>query len=165
MTLDGLLGTKLDPNDPGIQTSIEYSLVEAEQIKAPFMIGEFGFSNKSKAYKQTLSNILDFADHYMFHTAQWVWKEASQGSWGFWDYNESEKKYIFREKAARDTARVSIKYVRHIGRFNHNNLTKKLTIKMSEVTGNGQHKVIWPIKYGYTPTPEVLCGGKRVFHK
>jgi endoglycosylceramidase len=166
MTLDGLLGTKLDPLDPGIKTSIEYSLVEAEQIKAPFMIGEFGFSNKSRAYKETLSNILDFADKYMFHTAQWVWKESSQGSWGFWDYNETTQKYIFRQKAGNDTARAyPANMSGTMDSYKHNNDTKKLTIEMSEISGNATHKVIWPINYGYSRNPKVFCGTSLISHK
>jgi endoglycosylceramidase len=166
MVLDGFLGTKLDPKDPGIKTSIEYSLVEAEQIKAPFMIGEFGFSDKSKFYGQTMSNILDFADKYMFHTAQWLWKETSQGSWGFWDYDEELGDYILREESARKTARAyPSKISGTMSSFNHNNKYKILEIELENVKEAGYHKVIWPIKYGYSKTPQILCGTDIIKYK
>lgn len=162
MVLDGFLGSKLDPEDPGIKTSIEYSMVEAEQVKAPMMIGEFGFSNRSKYYKQTLHNIYDFADKYMFHTAQWVWKETSQGSWGFWDYDEDTKTYHLREKAARNSARAYPSRVSgEMKSFNLDANSKTLTINLLK-SGKEIHEIVWPVSYGYSKTPTVMCGSKPI---
>jgi len=95
----------LNPNDIGIYKSISYSIKEANQINAPLLIGEFGFTHKSSKYEETLHNILDFADVHLFHTAQWLWKEASQDSWGFWDYSD-QNGFTLRTNIAKKSARA-----------------------------------------------------------
>ena len=163
MVLDGFLGTKLDPKDPGIQTSIEYSLVEAAQINAPFMIGEFGFSDKSKFYGETITNIMDFADKYMFHTAQWIWKETSQSSWGFWDYDVEIGDYVLREETSRKTVRAyPSKVSGTMAGFKLDQKEKILTIQMKDIMSSGYHEIVWPINYGYPENPKLICGSESI---
>jgi len=163
MVIGNLFGIDwLNPMDKGIQKSIEFSIEEARQINAELFIGEFGFTHRSKNYEKTLHRIYDFADSNLFHTAQWVWKEPNQDSWGFWDFKEGQG-YVLRKKAALDSARA---YPSRIsGTLNSYQLkrkTKTLSIQLKEVSLKEKHEIVWPTQYGYKATPQVLCGDQEV---
>lgn len=171
MVLGEFLGKDwLDPNDPGINKSIIYSIEEANQVKSPLMIGEFGFSHKSSKYEQTLHNILDLADIHLFHTAQWLWKEASQDSWGYWDYSD-ENGFTLRETIAKKSARAYPSRISGtISSFRLDRKNKILQIYLSEVNRKFNHEIVWPHNYGYKAKPIIICGDrivrwKRKFNK
>ena len=163
MVLGEFLGKDwLNPNDPGIIKSIAYSIDEANQINSPLFLGEFGFSHKSKNYEQTLHNIYDLADIHLFHTAQWVWKEASQDSWGFWDYSE-ENGFMLREQIAAKSARAyPSKMSGTISSFKLDRKNKILQIYLEKIHRRHRHEVVWPHNYGYKAKPTVICGDRAV---
>jgi hypothetical protein len=171
-TLNFVLGNvlgkdRLNPKDPDTFKSINYSIAEANQIKSALMLGEFGFTHDSKNYEQTLQNILDEADTHFIHTAQWVWKESSQNSWGFWDYSEKTG-YVFRNSVATQTARAYPSKINGLIRsFKSDRSKKSLSISLASTKriGSGEHEVIWPVKYGYSAKPQVLCGPRAVSYR
>lgn len=169
-TLNFVLGTvlgkdRLDPNDPDTFKSLDYSIAEASQINSALMIGEFGFTHESKNYEQTLHNVLDYADAHLFHTAQWVWKESSQNSWGFWDYKKDEG-YVFREQVALKTARAyPAKISGEIRSFKLDRQKKSLAINLKNALKAREHEIIWPTKYGYSTSPKVVCGNKSISYR
>ncbi|TNE99172.1 MAG: hypothetical protein EP326_08550 [Deltaproteobacteria bacterium] len=163
MVIGDFLGKDwLDPKDPGIWKSIDYSIVESNQIDAGLLIGEFGFSHKSKNYEKTLHNILDTADIHLIHTAQWLWKEASQDSWGFWDYSKTDGFTLRHEIALKSARPYPSKISGTISGFRLDRHHKILEIFLSTVNKKHFHEVIWPHNYGYKANPIIVCGDRLV---
>lgn len=169
-TLNFVLGNvlgkdRLNPNDPDTFKSLNYSIDEALQINSALMIGEFGFTHESKNYEMTLNNILDFADTNFFHTAQWVWKESSQNSWGFWDYSEKTG-YVFRQSVAAKSARAYPSKISGLmSSFKLDREKKSLRINLKNANKLAEHEIVWPVKYNYSESPQVLCGESAVSYR
>ncbi len=169
-TLNFVLGNvlgkdRLNPNDPDTFKSLNYSIAEADQIKSALMIGEFGFTHESKNYEETLHKILDYADAHFFHTAQWVWKESSQDSWGFWDYSDKSG-YVFRQAVAAKSARAYPSKISGLmSAFKLDRLKKSLTISLKIASNQAEHEIVWPVKYGYSQTPQVFCGALPISYR
>ena len=152
---------KLKADDPDIDLNMRNSFAEAKAYKAPLMIGEFGFTDKSPKYGEVLNKLMSFADQNAAHTAQWVWKENSQDSWGFYDFKDG--KPTLREKTAKATARAYPQAIS--GRilstsFNPANYELKVGFRYLET--KAPHTLFLPIKYGYKNGYSVSCDGQPV---
>ena len=152
---------KLKADDPEIDLNMRNSVAEARAYQAPLMIGEFGFTDKSPKYGEVLNKLMGFADQHAAHTAQWVWKENSQDSWGFYDFKNN--KPILREKTAKQTARAYPQAIS--GRilsttFNPANYELKVAYRYLET--KAPHSLFVPIKYAYKNGYTVTCDGQPV---
>ena len=150
-----------DPDDPEIRVNINNSLIEAAAFNAPLMIGEFGFNHKDDDYGATMDVVMNLADQYLFHTAQWVWKENSQDAWGFYDFENDVP--VLRESIAKDTARAypqaisgKIQYIRF------DRATYDLTVHFTYAETGEPHVMFLPVTYGYDNGFDVMCDGNNV---
>ncbi len=74
-------------NDFTIETlrpSNESARLEADGYAAPLFVGEFGFDPKAR-FADYIGMQLDLQDESHASSAFWVWKESSEGAWGFFD--------------------------------------------------------------------------------
>ncbi|KPA19545.1 Glycoside hydrolase, family 1 [Candidatus Magnetomorum sp. HK-1] len=150
-----------DPNDPEILTNLMNSINEAAAFQTPLMIGEFGFNDKDPDYATTMDKVMALADEYLFHTAQWVWKENSQDAWGFYDFDDETP--VLREKVARETSRAYPQAIS--GRIKStlfDRETSALTVHFTYKYTGTQHVLFIPITYAYPNGYDVTCDGENV---
>ena len=157
--VDGFPNLKAD--DPNIDLNMRNSVAEAKAYQAPLMIGEFGFTDKSPKYGEVLNKLMGFADQHAAHTAQWVWKESSQDSWGFYDFKNN--KPILREKTAKQTARAyPLAISGRILSTTFNPANYELQVAYRYLDTKAPHSLFVPIKFAYKKGYTVTCDGQPV---
>ncbi len=90
----------------GLRKSNENARFEAESWKAPLFISELGFDPRSPRFGDWVSYQLELEDEYMASSTWWLWKENSEGSWGFFDWNAADDTWTERAAARKAFARV-----------------------------------------------------------
>ena len=152
---------KLKASDPDLDLNMANSVAEAKAYKAPLMIGEFGFTDKSPRYGEVLNKLMGMADQHAAHTAQWVWKESSQDSWGFYDFKNG--KPVLRENTAKLTARAYPQAISgRILNTSFNPTNYELNVSFRYLETKAPHSLFLPIKYGYKKGYSVTCDGTPV---
>jgi endoglycosylceramidase len=150
-----------DPNDPEILISINNSLIEASAFNTPLMIGEFGFNHEDEDYGATMDVVMNLADQYLFHTAQWVWKENSQDAWGFYDFENDVP--VMRESIAKDIARAYPQAISgKIQNIRFDQDTYDLTVHFTYTDTGEPHILFLPVTYAYANGFDIMCDGQTV---
>jgi len=154
----------LKADNPDIDLNMANSVAEAKAFKAPLLLGEFGFTDKTANYAKILDKLLGLADKHAAHTAQWVWKENSQDAWGFYDFKDG--KPILRENTARATARAYPRAISgRIQAIHFNPATYELNVAFRYKATGAPHVLSLPVAYGYPKGYTVTCDGKKVATK
>jgi endoglycosylceramidase len=152
---------KLRVDDPDITLNMANSVAEAKAYQAPLMIGEFGFTHKTAQYGAIMDKLMGLMDQHAAHSAQWVWKEASQDSWGFYDFKNG--KPVLREKTARATARAYPQAISgRILRTQFDPATYALNVSFKYRDTQAPHTLFVPVKFGYKKGYTVTCDGQPV---
>lgn len=68
-----------------LRPSNENAALEAEAWGTPLVVGEFGFSPKSPRFADYVAYQSELQDELRASSFFWLWKEDSQGAWGFFD--------------------------------------------------------------------------------
>ncbi len=66
---------------------------EADSWGAPLFIGEFGFGPSEPRFGDYVGGQLQLQDEYMASSTFWLWKEASEGAWGFYDFDPATSSF------------------------------------------------------------------------
>jgi endoglycosylceramidase len=74
-----------DVTREALEPSFRTARAEAEDWGTPWMLGEFGAGPAVANYEKYLSLLYDLQDEYLVSSTIWLWKEDSQGRWGFFD--------------------------------------------------------------------------------
>lgn len=91
MELDRITKERLRPN-------IERAMMEAARFDVPIFVGEWGIRPDSPGSPLYVRYMHELMDEHFASATVWLWKENSQGSWGFHDYDEASG--VFTERAA-----------------------------------------------------------------
>ena len=76
------------PDDPDITANLNNPDGRGQGLLAyRCCFGEFGFTPKAAQYQATINAIYAQTNKTPSMNAQWLWKEESQDSWGFFDYS------------------------------------------------------------------------------
>lgn len=150
----------ISPTDPGITLSINNSMAEASKFSAPLLLGEFGFTPKAAQYAQTMAAIYTLTNANAISTAQWVWKENSQDSWGFYDFTNGQP--TLRQEAAAATAQPYPQAISGRLRSAAVATTGELTVNFVYQDTGQPHQLFVPVTYGFANGFEVQCGGESV---
>ncbi len=151
----------ISPTDPDISTSITNSMNEAKAFSAPLLLGEFGFTPKAAQYAATLNAIYTLTNANAVSTAQWVWKENSQDSWGFYDFTNGQP--TLRETAAAATAQAYPQAIS--GRLKtaaYDTATSTLTVDVVYKNTGQPHQIFVPTAYGFKNGFTATCAGKEI---
>ena len=100
---------------------------EASRWETPLLVGEWGYGPYSTRHDEYVAFQLELQDEVQASSAYWVWKEDTQGRWGFHDVDESGT--VWTERA-------------HIRRL--------LSRPMPERIAG------WPVSWGYDRETQVL---------
>lgn len=79
---------------------------EADAWQAPLVITEWGFDPKAPNAAQYFTWESELQEQVMASSFFWVWKEASQGSWGCHDFDATTGAFSPREDVRKALARV-----------------------------------------------------------
>jgi len=94
-------GTIIETWETFVRKSMGALAQEAADLNAPLVIGELGIDPHQTGYAEfaealyRVSAELRVAGH-----AKWLWKEKSQGSWGFFDWDRIAAQWVFRDHFA-----------------------------------------------------------------
>lgn len=151
----------ITPSDPDIDTNMTNTLNEAAGFQAPLLIGEFGFTDKAAQFTETLSRMYSLADQYAFSTAQWVWKEDSQDSWGFFDF-EGETP-VLRQNVAEAASRAYPRAISGtIATSAYDPDTAEFNVEFTYADTGAPHEVFLPVDTGYADGFTLTCNGEAV---
>jgi hypothetical protein len=82
-----------DPNASATKedfaNSNESARAEADSWNAPLVITEYGYPPSSPIFSDWAMWQAELEDEVKASSFFWVWKEDSQGSWGFYDYDDA----------------------------------------------------------------------------
>ena len=150
----------ITPNDPDIDLNMANSLAEATAFQAPLLIGEFGFTDKAAQFSETLARMYSLADENVFSTAQWVWKEDSQDSWGFFDF-EGETP-VLRQDVAQAASRAYPQAISgRIKTSSYDPATQAFSVTFNYADTSAPHQIFLPLEYGYSGGFTLQCDGKE----
>lgn len=99
MELDRVTQERLRPN-------IERALREAATFDVPIFVGEWGIRPDSPGSASYVRFMHELFDETFASATVWLWKENSQGSWGFHDYDEATGTFTERESVIAAHARI-----------------------------------------------------------
>ena len=89
--LDTIMRARLEPN-------VMHAITEAAAFQAPLFAGEWGVRPDSPGSAPYVGIMYDLFDEAAASSTVWVWKESSQGAWGFFDFDAASG--VFSERAA-----------------------------------------------------------------
>lgn len=151
----------ITPDDPDIDLNMSNTLAEATAFKAPLLVGEFGFTDKAAKFSETLARMYSLADQNVFSTAQWVWKEDSQDSWGFFDFQGETP--VLRENVAQAASRA---YPQAIGgrikTSSYDPATQTFSVTFNYAEAKAPHQIFLPLAYAYSNGFTLQCNGEEV---
>ncbi len=95
------------PDD--LEASVRGAREEAEAWGTPLLIGEFGVAPiDDAAHTRWMQTEAQLHDRYVASSAFWLWKEASQGSWGLFDHDASTGAWTERPLVVAWVSRVHV---------------------------------------------------------
>lgn len=97
--LDTITRTRLEPN-------VTRAVREAASFHAPLFAGEWGIRPDSPGSANYVRFMYELLDEHFASGTVWVWKESSQGSWGFFDYDTRTSTFTERASVVAAHARV-----------------------------------------------------------
>lgn len=74
-------------DDSRLAPNIEAAAAEARSFEAPLFVGEWGIGPTATRNADYIALTYDLFDRFLAGAAVWLWKERSQGSWGFFDFD------------------------------------------------------------------------------
>lgn len=77
--------------EDAVRRSYEAARVEADAWQAPLVVTEIGFPPSDPRFAEYMGWHASLADELGASTFFWLWKEASQGSWGLYDVDAAGK--------------------------------------------------------------------------
>lgn len=89
-----------------LRPSNEAARAEADGWQAPLLISELGFDPRSPRFGDWVAFQLELEDELMASSAWWLWKENSEGSWGFYDWSAATDSWTERVSARKAFARI-----------------------------------------------------------
>jgi endoglycosylceramidase len=87
-----------------LEPSVANARAEADSWHTPLVIGEFGNGPDAEGMRY-VGLEYDLQDKYLASSALWLWKEISQGNWGFFDHDEATGAFTERPLVVATVAR------------------------------------------------------------
>jgi len=136
-----------------LRPSNESARLEAQGYRAPLFVGEYGYDPHAR-FTDYVGMQLALQDEFQASSAFWVWKESSEGSWGFWDKSATgwTERPAIRKPFARVLPRLFGAWPQ---RFAWDAATRRFT---AELVGDARIKGPTVV---HVPLPEDLPGSLR----
>ncbi len=101
MTLASITKDQLRPSNQSARA-------EADSWQAPLVVTEYGFGPSQPNFAQYVGWQNDLEDEVLASSFFWLWKEESQGAWGFFDVDPSTGAFTERQAVVAALSRVRL---------------------------------------------------------
>jgi endoglycosylceramidase len=81
-----------------LRENFDNAAAEAAAWATPLFIGEWGIGPDMPNAENYTRYMYELLDEHFLSSTNWVWKENSQGFWGFYDYDEAGDSWAAREQ-------------------------------------------------------------------
>lgn len=131
---------------------------EARAWGAPLLIGEFGITPHTADGLAWIAAEIDLQNRFLAHSAFWVWKENSQGSWGLFDAVTGG---TWKPRAAAVRALTSPFPAEVEGELLGLEFDRATTTATAQVTLTGGGEILWAVPDVWYPKgAKARCGAK-----
>lgn len=79
-----------------LEPNVMRAVTEAAAFQAPLFAGEWGIRPDSPGSAPYVGILYDLFDEHAASSTVWVWKESSQGAWGFFDFDATSGTFTER---------------------------------------------------------------------
>lgn len=159
----GFLGySSLSGTESDIGLSLNNSLLEANSLASPLIIGEFGYSPQNSQTAAVSKRTYDYFDAHLIHSAQWVWKESSQDSWGFFDFDSNGTASLRTNFVAGISRAFPEAISGHIESTHFDTVSRELNITFTYAALDVPHFLSIPSQFVYPDGFTVECNGVAV---
>lgn len=124
--------------------SVEDARTEARAWKTPLFIGEFGIGPNDPNADLWIGTQAELHDRLLASNAIWLWRETSQGSWGLYDADGSERPRVLAWLSRIHAARIAGDVVRNA--WDH--VTERLVLETKG--GDAPHVIYIPERQATT---------------
>jgi hypothetical protein len=140
-----------------LEPSVEAARAEAAAWKTPLLIGEYGIGPTAPNADLWMGVEAELHDRFLAGDAFWLWKEASQGSWGVFDLSGStwsERPQVVNWISRIHASRIAGDVVANT----YNHTTGALELEVKRGTTHGLEHTIY-IPERAASTYSVTCDG------
>lgn len=145
-----------------LRPSNENAKAEAEAWGTPLVVGEFGFSPASPRFADYIAWQSELQDETHASSFLWLWKEDSQGAWGFYDKRDGE--WVERPNVVEALTRMRLERVAgRLGKVAYEREAKRLTFTFQGVEGAAGAGLRSRVSTGrLSGALDVKCDGKGI---
>lgn len=129
---------------------------EADSWGAALVIGEWGGDPSGSGPFPYINVVQDLAEEGLMGQTFWLWKEISQGFWGFYDYDEGTDTWTLREEGARQIGKPYAVCVP--GQFTFHDFDDaalRLTVRFDAQGGEGAPVLFLPATWYTNPVVQL----------
>lgn len=94
-----------------LRPSNENARAEADAWRSPLLVSETGFGPGEPRFADWVAFQYQLEDEYLASSTWWVWKENSEGSWGFFDWDSKTDTWTERPTARKAFARPQVRAI------------------------------------------------------
>ncbi|CAA0079587.1 Uncharacterised protein [Halioglobus japonicus] len=159
----GIDATSYEDWQTWLATNFSNMRKEANSWGGALVLGEWGTHPDSPESEPYIQAMQEAADEFGSGQILWLWKEDSQGSWGFYDFDTASNSWVLRDSAARLFSKpyaqaVPGKLLTH----NFDPQTKVLEFSF-EATGNERAGVLLYLpELWFDGLPTILVNGSTI---
>jgi endoglycosylceramidase len=154
--LDTVTQERLRPN-------VERALMEAARFEVPIFVGEWGIRPDSPGSAGYVRFMHELFDEQFVSATVWLWKENSQGSWGFHEYDEATGTFTERDAVVRAHARV---YAEAIAgepiSMRYDLAAKRFELRYEGRRDDAPSAIYVPAPEHFAATFRALCDGRAI---
>lgn len=136
---------------------------EADSWGAALVVGEWGTHPNSPMAEGYIRAQQEAAEEFSSGQILWLWKEDSQGSWGFYDFDATTGSWVVRENAVRLFAKPYAQAVP--GRLLAHNFdpeTKVLTFSFESQGNEQEGPLLYLPELWFDDSPTILVNGNSI---
>jgi endoglycosylceramidase len=153
MQLEQLRREDLEPN-------VRRATLEAERWNVPMLVGEWGIGPDAPNMDLFVRTMHDLFDERFASATVWLWKEQSQGSWGFFALEEdgswTERPHVIAAHARVYAERIAGEPVR----MHYDASTRRFELRVMGRTDAAPHVLYVPAPPNYGERFTVRCDGR-----
>lgn len=144
-----------------LRPNLERAVLEASRFDVPIFVGEWGIRPDSPGSSDYVRFTHELLDEHFASATVWLWKENSQGSWGFHDHDDASGAFIERDAVVRAHARVYAEAIAGEPRsMSYDAAARRFELRLDGRTDDAPTIVYVPSPEHFAPSYRVTCDGR-----